>query len=131
VRELVARMKADGRTEHLTHPRVYRPWGWYQTLDVGDRFQVKHLMVKAGGRLSLQAHKHRAEHWVVVTGRAQVTRGDEVVTLNENESVYLAAGAKHRLENTTKKPLRVIEVQSGGYLGEDDIVRFDDYYGRS
>ncbi len=130
VRELVARMGDDGRTEHLSHPRVYRPWGWYQTLDVGDRFQVKHLMVKAGGRLSLQAHEHRAEHWVVVSGVATVTRGDEVVTLGENQSVYLAAGTKHRLENATGEPLRVIEVQSGRYLGEDDIVRFDDDYGR-
>lgn len=130
VRALVERMQAVGRTEHLSHPRVYRPWGWYQTLDVGDRFQVKHLMVKAGGRLSLQAHRHRAEHWVVVSGTARVTRGDEIITLGENESVYLAAGVRHRLENTTKNPLRVIEVQSGRYLGEDDIVRFDDDYGR-
>ncbi|MBI2977912.1 MAG: mannose-1-phosphate guanylyltransferase/mannose-6-phosphate isomerase, partial [Rhodospirillales bacterium] len=130
VRTLIERMMADGRTEHLSQPRVYRPWGWYQTLDVGDRFQVKHLMVKAGGRLSLQAHRHRAEQWVVVSGTARVTRGDEIITLGENESVYLAAGVRHRLENTTKNPLRVIEVQSGRYLGEDDIVRFDDDYGR-
>ena len=130
VRALVERMKADGRTEYLSRPRVYRPWGWYQTLDVGDRFRVKHLMVKADGRLSLQAHKHRAEHWVVVSGMARVMRGDEVITLGENESIYLAAGVKHRLENTTEEPLRVIEVQSGDYLGEDDIVRFDDQYGR-
>ena len=130
VRALVARMRTDGRTEHLFHPRVYRPWGWYQTLDVGERFQVKHLMVKAGGRLSLQAHKHRAEHWVVVNGMARVTRGDKIITLGADQSVYLAAGVKHRLENTTNEQLRVIEVQSGSYLGEDDIVRFDDHYGR-
>jgi mannose-1-phosphate guanylyltransferase/mannose-6-phosphate isomerase len=130
VRDVVEKLKTQGRTEHLAHPRVYRPWGWYQTLDLGERFRVKHLMVKAGQGLSLQAHEHRAEHWVVVTGTARVTRDEEIITLNEDESTYLPAGIKHRLENTTKKPLSVIEVQSGSYLGEDDIVRFEDVYGR-
>lgn len=130
VRAVVETLKTDGRTEHLAHSRVYRPWGWYQTLDLGDRFQVKHLMVKANHGLSLQAHEHRAEHWVVVAGTARVTKGDEVITLMENESVYLPAGIKHRLENREAEPLSVIEVQSGSYLGEDDIVRFEDEYGR-
>ncbi|MEE3052067.1 MAG: mannose-1-phosphate guanylyltransferase/mannose-6-phosphate isomerase [Pseudomonadota bacterium] len=130
VRAVIEILKTEGRTEHLAHSRVYRPWGWYQTLDLGDRFQVKHLMVKASHGLSLQTHKHRAEHWVVVAGTARVTRGDEVITLNENESVFLPAGIKHRLENRAAKPLSVIEVQSGSYLGEDDIVRFEDEYGR-
>ena len=130
VRAVVETLKTEDRTEHLAHSRVYRPWGWYQTLDLGDRFKVKHLMVKAGHRLSLQAHEHRAEHWVVVAGTARVTRGDEVITLHENESVYLPAGIKHRLENQADEPLSVIEVQSGSYLGEDDIVRFEDEYGR-
>lgn len=130
IKAVVEGLKDEGRTEVLSHPRVYRPWGWYQTLDMGERFQVKHLMVKPGAGLSLQAHEHRAEHWVVVAGTAQVTRDDEIITLGENESTYLPAGTKHRLENQGAEPLSVIEVQSGSYLGEDDIVRFDDRYGR-
>jgi len=130
IKAVVEELKNSGRTEVLSNPRVYRPWGWYQTLDLGERFQVKHLMIKPGAGLSLQAHKHRAEHWVVVVGAARVTRGDEIITLGEDESTYLPAGTKHRLENEGAEPLSVIEVQSGSYLGEDDIVRFDDRYGR-
>jgi mannose-1-phosphate guanylyltransferase / mannose-6-phosphate isomerase len=109
---------------------VYRPWGSYDSIDSGDRFQVKRLIVKPGATLSLQLHHHRAEHWVVVTGTAKVTRGDEVFTLSENESTYIPIGARHRIENPGKIPLHIIEVQSGTYLGEDDIVRFEDRYGR-
>ena len=130
IKAVVEELKDAGRTEVLSHLRVYRPWGWYQTLDLGERFQVKHLMIKPGAGLSLQVHKHRAEHWVVVAGTAKVTRGDEIITLGEDESTYLPAGTKHRLENEGAEPLSVIEVQSGSYLGEDDIVRFDDRYGR-
>ncbi|MFQ5765995.1 MAG: mannose-1-phosphate guanylyltransferase/mannose-6-phosphate isomerase [Rhodospirillales bacterium] len=130
IRSVVDRLRDDGRTEHLTHPRVYRPWGWYETLEVGAGYQVKHLMVKPGHGISLQAHKHRAEHWVVVAGTARVTRGDDVIDLHENESTHLPVGIKHRLENPADESLSVIEVQSGSYLGEDDIVRFEDRYGR-
>lgn len=130
IRSVVDRLRDDGRTEHLTHPRVHRPWGWYETLEVGAGYQVKHLMVEPGHGISLQAHKHRAEHWVVVAGTARVTRGDDVIELSENESTYLPVGIKHRLENPADEPLSVIEVQSGSYLGEDDIVRFEDRYGR-
>lgn len=130
VKELVAALQAKGREELIHHRRVYRPWGWYESIDAGDRFQVKHICVKPGAALSLQMHHHRAEHWVVVRGTAKVTRGDEVVLLHENESTYIPLGTRHRLENPGKIPLELVEVQSGAYLGEDDIVRFDDQYGR-
>jgi len=130
VKELVAELKARGRYETSLHREVYRPWGSYDSIDSGDRFQVKRLIVKPGATLSLQLHHHRAEHWVVVTGTAKVTRGDEVFTLSENESTYIPIGARHRIENPGKIPLHIIEVQSGTYLGEDDIVRFEDRYGR-
>ena len=123
-------MKGGGRTEFLSHPRIYRPWGWFQTLDRGERHQVKHLMVKPGHGISLQAHRRRAEHWTVVAGTATVTRDDEILTLEIDQSTYIPLGAKHRLENLSAEPLSVIEVQSGDYLGEDDIVRFEDKYGR-
>ena len=131
VKAIVDRLKADNRSEHTDHKRVFRPWGSYETVDIGDRFQVKHIMVRPGGRLSLQMHHHRAEHWVVVEGTARVTVGDKVSMLKENESTFIPLGEKHRLENPGDKPLRLIEVQSGGYLGEDDIVRFEDVYGRA
>ncbi len=131
IKPLVEHLKTQGRSEPLLHRRVHRPWGFYQSLHAGDRFQVKRLTVAPGARLSLQKHYHRAEHWVVVNGTALVTRGDEQILLRENESVYIPLGAPHRLENPGKVPLNLIEVQSGSYLGEDDIVRFDDHYGRS
>lgn len=131
VKVLVEQLKRDGRTEPLTHRRVHRPWGFYQSIHSGDRFQVKRLTVAPGARLSLQKHYHRAEHWVVVNGTALVTRGDEEILLRENESVYIPLGTVHRLENPGKVPLNLIEVQSGSYLGEDDIVRIDDTYGRA
>ena len=131
VKDIVGRLHAANRTEHVSHRRVYRPWGYYESIDAGDRFQVKRLMVKPGAALSLQMHHHRAEHWVVVSGTAKVTRGDEVKLVAENESTYIPIGTKHRLENPGKVPLHLIEVQSGGYLGEDDIVRFEDLYQRS
>jgi mannose-1-phosphate guanylyltransferase / mannose-6-phosphate isomerase len=130
VGKLVARLKEAGRGETELHSTVYRPWGSYQGIDEGDRFQVKRLIVKPGGRLSSQLHHHRAEHWVVVHGTAKVTRGDEELMIYENESIYIPIGTRHRLENPGKVPLHLIEVQSGSYLGEDDIVRFDDDYGR-
>lgn len=131
VKLIVERLKADGRSESDTHAVVYRPWGSYQTVDAGDRFQVKHIMVKPGGRLSLQKHAKRAEHWVVVQGTAQVTCDDKVFALHENESTFIPLGSTHRLENLGAEPLRLIEVQSGSYLGEDDIVRLEDVYGRA
>ena len=118
------------RTRAITHKRVYRPWGWYQLLESGERYQVKCIMVKSGGRLSLQSHLHRSEHWVVVKGTLQVTKGDRVELLSENQSTYIPIGETHRLANPGKIPAFVIEVQSGPYLGEDDIIRFDDIYGR-
>ena len=130
VKEVVERLDRQARTEHVSHSRVYRPWGYYESIDSGERFQVKRIMVKPGGALSLQMHKYRAEHWVVVSGAAKVTRGEEVRLLSENESTYIPIGTKHRLENPGKEPLYLIEVQSGSYLGEDDIVRFEDRYGR-
>ena len=130
IRSLVETLKEKGRTEYSAHPRIYRPWGWFQTLDQGERYQVKHLMVKPGQQISLQSHKHRAEHWTVVAGTARVTRDDETITLNIDQSTYIPLGVKHRLENPGPETLSVIEVQSGGYLGEDDIVRFEDRYGR-
>jgi mannose-1-phosphate guanylyltransferase / mannose-6-phosphate isomerase len=130
VKGLVARIKADRAPEADTHRKVRRPWGFYDSIDHGDRFQVKRIVVSPGARLSLQMHHHRAEHWVVVRGTALVTRGDEQFLLSENESTYIPLGVRHRLENPGKVPLEIIEVQSGAYLGEDDIVRFDDQYGR-
>lgn len=131
VKQIVDQLKSTGREEHISHTTVYRPWGSYQTSDEDERFQVKRLVVNPGQILSLQMHHHRAEHWVVVQGTAEVTIDDEVKTLSENESCYIPIGAKHRLHNPGKIPLYIIEVQSGAYLGEDDIVRFEDTYGRS
>ncbi|MEO9190883.1 MAG: mannose-1-phosphate guanylyltransferase/mannose-6-phosphate isomerase, partial [Acetobacteraceae bacterium] len=131
VKILVERLKRDGRAEAVAHNRVYRPWGHYEVLIRGERFQVKRIVVKPGQKLSLQKHFHRAEHWVVVTGSALVTRGDRHELLQENESVYIPLGTIHRLENPGKIPLALIEVGSGPYLGEDDIVRIEDTYGRA
>jgi mannose-1-phosphate guanylyltransferase/mannose-6-phosphate isomerase len=131
VKQLVADLKAAGRSEAATHRKVHRPWGWYDSIDEGERFQVKRIVVKPGAALSLQMHHHRAEHWIVVKGTARITRGDEVFLLAENQSTYIPLGTTHRLENPGKFPLEMIEVQSGSYLGEDDIVRFEDTYGRN
>lgn len=130
VKEVVRQLKEKGRSEHLTHRCVQRPWGNYEGIDVGERFQVKRITVKPGASLSLQMHHHRAEHWVVVHGTARVTKGEEIFLLSENESTYIPIGVTHRLENPGTLPLEIIEVQSGSYLGEDDIVRFEDDYGR-
>ena len=130
VKRIVERLKLEERAEHLHHRRVFRPWGSYESIDEGERFLVKRIVVNPGASLSLQRHEHRAEHWVVVTGTAKVTRGDEVMELHEDESTYIPVGMKHRLENPAIDPLEIIEVQTGGYLGEDDIERFDDIYGR-
>jgi mannose-1-phosphate guanylyltransferase/mannose-6-phosphate isomerase len=130
VKDLVAKLKSSGRTESSLHREVFRPWGSYDSIDNGERFQVKRLSVKPGGVLSLQMHHHRAEHWIVVQGTARITRNDETFLLAENESTYIPIGATHRIENPGKVPLHIIEVQSGSYLGEDDIVRFEDNYGR-
>lgn len=131
VKNIVDHLKASGRTEHQVHPRVYRPWGWYEGIDVGERFQVKRIMVKPGEKLSLQMHHHRAEHWVVVSGSAMITVDNVTKLYTENESTYIPIGSTHRLENPGKLPLHLIEVQSGSYLGEDDIVRYEDTYGRN
>jgi mannose-1-phosphate guanylyltransferase/mannose-6-phosphate isomerase len=130
VKKLVDRLKAAGRHEAVAHNRVYRPWGFYESLIHGDRFQVKRIVVTPGHQLSLQKHFHRAEHWVVVSGTALVTRDNTTTLLHENESIYVPLGAVHRLENPGKIALTLIEVQSGAYLGEDDIVRIEDTYGR-
>lgn len=130
VKRIVDWLKEVGRNEGSTHRRVYRPWGSYEGLDTGDRFQVKRLSVRPGAALSMQMHHHRAEHWIVVRGTAKVTRGDEVFLLTENQSTYIPVGTKHRLENPGKLPLELIEVQSGSYLAEDDILRFEDRYDR-
>jgi mannose-1-phosphate guanylyltransferase/mannose-6-phosphate isomerase len=130
VKELVAMIKKSGRSESTMHREVFRPWGSYDSIDSGDRFQVKRLSVKPGGVLSLQMHHHRAEHWIVVQGTARVTCNDKTFLLSENESTYIPIGATHRIENPGKVPLHIVEVQSGSYLGEDDIVRFEDNYGR-
>jgi mannose-1-phosphate guanylyltransferase / mannose-6-phosphate isomerase len=130
LRQVVAKLKTAAPAVTQDHLKVHRPWGSYQSLDQGNRFQVKRIVVKPGGRLSLQLHHHRAEHWVVVRGAARVTIGDEVTMLHENESVYVPSGARHRLENPGKIELELIEVQTGSYLGEDDIVRIDDDYHR-
>ena len=131
VKSIVATLEAQGRAEKNLHRKVHRPWGWYDSIDAGPRFQVKRIMVKPGASLSLQMHHHRAEHWIVVSGTAEVINGDQVLTLTENQSTYIALGQKHRLSNPGTIPLEIIEVQSGSYLGEDDIVRFEDSYGRS
>ncbi len=130
VKRIVDRLKSEGRDEHNTHVRVYRPWGYYEGIHLGDRHQVKHISVNPGSVLSLQKHFHRAEHWVVVRGTAVVTRDDEEILLTENESVYLPLGCVHRLKNPGKVPLSIVEVQTGSYLGEDDIVRLEDVYNR-
>ncbi|HEX4173023.1 MAG TPA: mannose-1-phosphate guanylyltransferase/mannose-6-phosphate isomerase [Acetobacteraceae bacterium] len=131
VKKIVDRLKATGRHEAVAHNRMYRPWGFYETLILGNRFQVKRIVVSPGSKLSLQKHHHRAEHWVVVNGTAIVTRDNETLLIRENESIYLPLGCVHRLDNPGKIPLTLIEVQSGAYLGEDDIVRLDDVYNRS
>jgi mannose-1-phosphate guanylyltransferase/mannose-6-phosphate isomerase len=130
VKLLVNRLKELGRGEPSLHREVFRPWGSYDSVDAGHRFQVKRLTVKPGARMSLQMHHHRAEHWIVVSGTARITRGEEVFLLSENQSTYIPIGTAHRIENPGKVPLHMIEVQSGSYLGEDDIVRFEDVYGR-
>jgi mannose-1-phosphate guanylyltransferase/mannose-6-phosphate isomerase len=131
VRELVAKLKAAKRPEATDHKRVHRPWGYYETIDIGERFQVKRIVVIPGGILSLQKHRHRAEHWVVVRGTAEVTIGDQVRAVHENESVYIPIGSVHRMANKGKIPLELIEVQTGSYLGEDDIERLEDVYKRT
>jgi mannose-1-phosphate guanylyltransferase / mannose-6-phosphate isomerase len=130
VKRIVDRLAKERRPELSAHRKVHRPWGWYDSIDAGARFQVKRIMVTPGASLSLQMHHHRAEHWVVVKGTAEVTCGDKVLLLSENQSTYIPLGQKHRLHNPGKVPLEIIEVQSGSYLGEDDIVRFEDTYGR-
>jgi mannose-1-phosphate guanylyltransferase/mannose-1-phosphate guanylyltransferase/mannose-6-phosphate isomerase len=130
VKKVVDQLRKRGRSEASQHNRVYRPWGFYESLIQGDRFQVKRIVVTPGAKLSLQKHYHRAEHWVVVAGSALVTRDAETVLLRENESIYLPLGCVHRMENPGRIPLTLIEVQSGSYLGEDDIVRYEDTYGR-
>jgi mannose-1-phosphate guanylyltransferase/mannose-6-phosphate isomerase len=130
VKKIVERLRRDGQQQALQHRKVYRPWGWYDSIDAGERFQVKRIVVKPGARLSLQMHHHRAEHWIVVRGTAEVTCEDRTFLLCENQSTYIPLGQRHRLANPGKVPLEMIEVQSGTYLGEDDIVRFEDSYGR-
>ena len=130
VKKLVFRLKEGGRYEHSLHREVFRPWGSYDSIENGQRFQVKRLKIKPGATLSLQLHHHRAEHWIVVSGTARITRGDEVFLLEENQSTYIPIGMRHRIENPGMIPLHIIEVQSGSYLGEDDIVRLEDHYGR-
>jgi len=130
VRLAVHQLRAAGVAQAETLPRDYRPWGWYESLALGARFQVKRIHVHPGAALSLQSHHHRAEHWIVVEGTARVTVGDTVQLVSENQSVYIPLGARHRMENPGKLPLTLIEVQTGAYLGEDDIVRHDDVYAR-
>ena len=130
VKAIVSRLEQEGREEKNLHRKVNRPWGWYDSVDEGERFKVKRIQVKPGASLSLQMHHHRAEHWIVVKGIAEVTNGEKVIRLKENESTYIPQGEKHRLSNPGTEPLEIIEVQSGSYLGEDDIVRFEDTYGR-
>jgi len=131
VRELVTKLKAAKRAEATDHKRVHRPWGYYESIDMGERFQVKRIVVIPGGILSLQKHRHRAEHWVVVSGTAEVTIDGNVSMLSENESIYLPLGCVHRLANPGKILLELIEVQTGSYLGEDDIIRIEDEFGRA
>jgi mannose-1-phosphate guanylyltransferase/mannose-6-phosphate isomerase len=130
VKNIVNSLSQQKREEHALHRKVHRPWGWYDSIDEGGRFKVKRIQVKPGASLSLQKHHHRAEHWIVVTGTAEITNGDKILTLTENQSTYIELGEVHRLANRGSIPLEIIEVQSGGYLGEDDIVRFEDTYGR-
>jgi mannose-1-phosphate guanylyltransferase/mannose-6-phosphate isomerase len=131
VKSIVSQLESQKREEKNLHRKVARPWGWYDSVDEGERFKVKRIQVKPGASLSLQMHHHRAEHWIVVKGVAEITNGDQVITLTENQSTYIPQGQTHRLANPGKTPLEIIEVQSGSYLGEDDIVRFEDNYGRS
>ena len=131
VKKVVEELKTNNRSESQTHRKVYRPWGSYDSIDMGERFQAKRLIVNPGKKLSLQSHAKRAEHWVVVKGVATVTKDEDTFLLNENESTYIPIGTKHRLENAGAEPLEIIEVQSGSYLGEDDIVRYDDDFGRT
>lgn len=131
VKRIVSTLGQQGREEHAMHRKVHRPWGWYDNIDHGDRFKVKRIQVNPGASLSLQKHHHRAEHWVVVRGTAQVTCGDQTILLTENQSTYIPLGQVHRLSNPGKLPLEIIEIQSGSYLGEDDIVRLEDHYGRT
>jgi mannose-1-phosphate guanylyltransferase/mannose-6-phosphate isomerase len=131
VKNVVAQLEAAGVPQAQHHRHVARPWGAYDSVDSGERFQVKRIVVKPGATLSLQMHHHRAEHWVVVSGTAEVTNGDKVILLSENQSTYIPLGQVHRLRNPGKVPLEIIEVQSGSYLGEDDIVRLEDTYGRA
>ena len=131
VKHIVAKLETQKREEKNLHRKVARPWGWYDSVDEGERFKVKRIQVKPGASLSLQMHHHRAEHWIVVKGIAEITNGDQVITLHENQSTFIPQGQTHRLANPGKEPLEIIEVQSGSYLGEDDIVRFEDTYGRS
>jgi mannose-1-phosphate guanylyltransferase / mannose-6-phosphate isomerase len=131
VKQIVGALGREQRDEQALHRKVFRPWGWYDSIDRGPRDQVKRIMVKPGAALSLQMHHHRAEHWIVVSGTAEITVGDKVMVLTENQSTYIPLGEKHRLRNPGKVPLEIIEVQSGSYLGEDDIVRFEDTYGRT
>ena len=130
VKKIVDQLKSSDRSEHAFHRVVHRPWGSYDSLEFGRRFQVKRIVVKPGAVLSLQMHHHRAEHWIVVSGTAEITCDDKVFLLSENQSTYIPLGAKHRMRNPGKVPLEMIEVQSGSYLGEDDIVRYEDNYGR-
>jgi mannose-1-phosphate guanylyltransferase/mannose-6-phosphate isomerase len=131
VKHIVNALSKKKREEQVLHRKVSRPWGWYDSIDEGDRFKVKRIQVKPGASLSLQKHHHRAEHWIVVSGTAEITNGDKVLTLTENQSSYIPLGEVHRLANPGSIPLEIIEVQSGSYLGEDDIVRIEDVYGRS
>jgi mannose-1-phosphate guanylyltransferase/mannose-6-phosphate isomerase len=131
VKRLVDHLKAQGRSEHQWHRRVDRPWGSYDSVDMGARFQVKRIVVKPGASLSLQMHHHRSEHWVVVSGTAEVTCDERTFLLGEGESTFIPLGSKHRLKNPGRLPLEIVEVQVGNYLGEDDIVRFADVYGRA
>ncbi len=131
VKHIVAALQKSGRDEHNLHRKVHRPWGWYDSIDEAERFKVKRIMVKPGASLSLQKHHHRAEHWIVVKGTAEITNGDKVLLLTENQSTYIPLGEVHRLANPGSIPLEIIEVQSGSYLGEDDIIRFEDTYGRT
>jgi mannose-1-phosphate guanylyltransferase/mannose-6-phosphate isomerase len=130
VKDLAAKLKADNRPEATVHKRVHRPWGYYESIDMGERFQVKRIVVIPGGVLSLQKHRHRAEHWVVVKGTAEVTIGESKRAVHENESIFIPIGTIHRLANQGKIPLELIEVQTGSYLGEDDIERLEDIYKR-
>ena len=131
VKKIVEQLDQQKREEKNLHRKVHRPWGWYDSIDEGERFKVKRIMVNPKSSLSLQMHHHRAEHWIVVKGTAEITNGDQLITLTENQSTFIPLGQQHRLSNPGQIPLEIIEVQSGSYLGEDDIVRFEDTFGRS